>query len=493
MSTEPRVREPASLGAVAARGASVTVAGQAAKFLIQFGGIVVLARLLAPADFGLVAMVTAIVGVCEVLRDFGLSSAAVQARTLSAGQRNNLFWINTGIGAVLTLLVALSAPLLADLFDEPRLTAITQVLAVTFLLSGIATQFRAHLTREMRFGKLAAADVAAQCGGLLLGIAMAVTGFGYWAIVGQQVAQALLTAAFTAGFGRWLPGLPRRHEPMRGLLSFGWHLMGTQLLQYASKNIDSVIVGHQFGATSLGYYNRSSQLVNGPLNQLNVPASTVALPVLSRLQDDPPRYRRFLLRGQTALMTLVVGGFLAAAALAGPVVEILLGPSWTPAVEIFRVLAIGAALQGASYATYWVFTSKGLTAAMLRYAVVVRAVSILLLVGGAWFGMIGVAWAYTGGVGFSWLVGLVWVSRVSDAPVREMFTNGLRTLLVYGCGAVAGYLASGVVDGPLPKVGVGLVAMVATCAVVAAVYPRYRADLAAVRDMARLVGERGRK
>ncbi|MFD1810856.1 lipopolysaccharide biosynthesis protein [Rhodococcus gannanensis] len=490
MTTEPEAGERSSLGTVAARGATVTVAGQAAKFGIQFGGIVVLARLLEPSDFGLVAMVIAVVGVCEVLRDFGLSSAAVQARTLTERQRSNLFWINTGIGAGLTLIVLLCAPLIAGLFDEPRLTSITQVLSVTFLLSGLATQFRAHLTRQMKFGRLAVADIVAQSGGLLAGIALAVGGAGYWAIVGQQVVQALLMPAVTAAWGRWMPGLPHRHEPMRDLLSFGWHLMGTQLLQYASKNVDSVIVGHQFGATNLGYYNRSSQLVNGPLNQLNVPASTVALPVLSRLQDDPPRYRRFLLHGQTALMTLVVGGFLCAAALAGPAVEILLGPSWTPATDLFRLFAIGAAFQGAGYATYWVFTSKGITAAMLRYAIVVRTLSISLLVAGAWWGMIGVAWAYVVGVALSWLLGLLWISRASDAPVREMFANGLRTLLVYGVASTAAYTASRLVDGPIAEVVTGIGALIATCAVIAAGYPRYRGDLVSVRGMARLVKER---
>ncbi|RDI26793.1 PST family polysaccharide transporter [Rhodococcus sp. AG1013] len=482
-------REP-SLGAVAARGAAVTLAGQAVKFGIQFGGIIVLARLLSPEAFGLVAMVTAVVGVGEVLRDFGLSSAAVQAKSLTPGQRSNLFWINSAIGAALSVGVVLCAPLIAGLYGEPRLEAVARVLAVTFLLNGLTTQFRANMTRQLKFGKLAVADIVAQACGLGVGIGMALGGAGYWAIVGQQVAQAVLTLALTAVLGRWAPGCPQRREEMRGLLSFGWNLMGTQLLQYTSKNIDSVIVGHQFGATSLGYYNRAGQIVNGPLNQLNVPASTVALPILSRLQDDRPRYRNFILRGQTALMSLVVAVFLFLSALAEPFVEILLGTEWLASVDIFRLIAIGAAFQGASYATYWVFTSKGLTRSMLRYAVVARTISIALLFGGAWFGVTGVAAAYALGIAITWPLGLYWTSRISDAPVWEMFTNGLRTLAVYTAAAVVAYLAARSLSNPIAEVGVGAAAMAGAAAVMAILIPRYRADLIAMREIGGLVKRR---
>ncbi|MBM4635729.1 lipopolysaccharide biosynthesis protein [Prescottella equi] len=490
MTTDSRTEREPTLGALAARGAAVTLAGQVAKFVIQFGGIIVLARLLSPASFGLVAMVTAVVGVGEVLRDFGLSSAAVQAKTLSDAQRSNLFWINSAIGAVLAVLVAACAPLIADLYGDPRIEAITRALAVTFLVNGLTTQFRANLTRNLKFGLLAIADIAAQAFGLLAGIGMALGGADYWSLVGQQVAQAGVTLVLTALLGRWMPGLPTRREEMRGLLSFGWNLMGTQLLQYTSKNIDSVIVGHQFGATSLGYYNRAGQIVNGPLNQINVPASTVALPILARLQDDPARYRAFILRGQTALMTLVVAGFLFLAASSEPFVEILLGSEWLAAAEIFRLIAIGAAFQGASYATYWVFTSKGLTRSMLRYAVVARTLSISLLVAGAAFGATGVAAAYALGIAATWPLGLYWISRVSDAPVTDMFTNGLRTLMVYAVGAVAAYLSTRALSNPVAAIALGSVVMAGCAAVTAILVPRYRADLTAMRNIGALIKRR---
>ena len=141
----------AGLAGSASRGALVTLAGQAVRVVIQLAGIVVLARLLGPSDYGLVAMVTVIIGVGEVFRDFGLSSAAIQAKILTPAQKDNLFWINGGIGLLLTLLVCALASPIADFYGDPRLQPLSYALSLTFLLNGLSTQFRADLSRHLRF------------------------------------------------------------------------------------------------------------------------------------------------------------------------------------------------------------------------------------------------------------------------------------------------------------------------------------------------------
>ena len=139
------------LGRRAARGALVTVGAQGVKIVLQVVGVVVLARLLSPGDYGLVAMVTAIIGVAEIFRDFGLSSAAVQAKTLSKAQRDNLFWINTAAGGLLTVIVFFGAPLVALLYGRGELVGLTQVLAFIFVLNGMGTQFRADLDPSLTY------------------------------------------------------------------------------------------------------------------------------------------------------------------------------------------------------------------------------------------------------------------------------------------------------------------------------------------------------
>lgn len=154
--------QASDLGRVAARGSGVTLAAQAIRIALHFLTIVALSRLLSPADFGLVALVTAIVGVSEVLRDLGLSMAAVQAPTLTRGQKSNLFWINALSGLLFALVAFLLAGPIASLFGEAELYEITVWISLVFLINGLSAQFRAEINRKMRFLRLSAVDVVSQ-------------------------------------------------------------------------------------------------------------------------------------------------------------------------------------------------------------------------------------------------------------------------------------------------------------------------------------------
>lgn len=291
-------------------------------------------------------MVVAIIGVAEIIRDFGLTSAAVQAPTLSEGQRTNLFWINTAIGVGLTLAVCALAPLIASFYNDPRLISVTLVLSATFAIEGFAAQFRASLNREFRFAALTGIEVGAQVVAFVAALLLAAAGFGYWAIVAQQLLQAFVQALALPAIARWWPRLPRRHQEMRSLLSFGGGLVGGQLLVYLSRNVDSMVIGRVFGATWLGYYNRAFQLMLLPLNQIIAPSTRVALPTLSRLNDDTKRYAEFVLFGQTVLLNVV--GFILGicAAQAHEIIPIVLGSQWLGSIPLPDPLRRGLLSSG---------------------------------------------------------------------------------------------------------------------------------------------------
>lgn len=471
-----------SLASRAASGAAVTMGAQLAKIAVQFGGIVLLARLLSPRDYGLVAMVMAIVGVGEILRDFGLSTAAVQAHRLSREQRDNLFWINTLFGSALGAAVYLGAGAIAALYKEPELRVITQVLALTFVFNGITTQFRAHLNRDMRFGRLASADVCGQVAGLATAVGAALLGAGYWALVIQQLVQGLVILLLMAWATRWLPGLPHRGAQMGKLLNFGWALMATQLLGYVSTNISQVIIGQRLGSVALGQFNRAFALVTMPLNQLNAPATSVALPTLSRLRGEPARYNAFLLHGQTVMVHFMVALFTVGCALAEPLVLLVLGNQWQPAIPIFRILAAGAVFQMAAYAAYWVFLSKGLTGAQLRYAIVSRSFLIACILVGSRWGVLGVAAGYAVGTALLWPSVLWWIGKLSDAPAGRMFGNGARAIIGYGLCAVAAWGGCEAVatHAPLVRLLAGGTAAAAMLALVCLLWPAFRRDVGGI-------------
>lgn len=481
-------QEGKALAATAARGGVITLAGQGARILVQVLSVVVLARLLSPHDYGLLAMVVAVTGVAEIFRDFGLSTAAIQARTLSRRQRDNLFWINSGIGLVLGLVIFAGAPLLAMLYHQDELVPITRALAAMFVLNGIATQYRANLNRHLQFVRLAVADVAAPAVALVVAAAMALAGFGFWALVAQQLTQYAVMLIIVMIGGRWLPGLPSRREPMDGLIRFGWHIVITQLIGYVSNNADSVVIGVRYGAGPLGSYNRAFQLLMTPFNQIRSPITRVALPVLAKLQDDPVRYGQFVARGQIALgYTLCLGLALVAGA-SVPVTEVFLGGGeWSAVAPVLTLLAIAAIFQALAFVGYWVYVTRALTRYLVQYSFVSSAIRIVCILVGSNWGIVGVAAGYAIAPALAWPLSLAWLSRWTDIPTKALYLGALRIIALAGVVGIAAWGAT------LPLVGqpawmaltAACIAAVVAALVVVALIPRFRLDALGVIDIGR--------
>jgi O-antigen/teichoic acid export membrane protein len=432
---EPMSKPPGSdragsqnLGRRAVKGVATSGLAQLARVFLQVGSVVILARLLSPRDYGLVAMVLVVVGVAEVLRDMGLSSAAIQAESLSRLQRDNLFWVNTAAGAVLALVVALSAPALAALYGHTEVLQITLAFAPTFLLSGLATQYRADLVRQMRFGLLAAAEVTGSLIGLGTGVAMAVADFGYWALVGQQLTGGAIMLVALVGVSRWLPGPYRRDVDIRPLLKLGGSVLGSQLLTFVSVNADSFLIGARFGATDLGLYNRGIQLVRTPMSMIRVPIATVSLPVLSRLQNDRARYMDFAERGQLLIGYPVAAGIGWVIACGPHFVTFALGTQWLPATTVIRLIAVGEGLSTLMFVASSMYLSLGLARELMRFSMITVVLRLVLLACALPWGLTGVATAYAVGPLVVFPLALWQVRRVTGLPTWRLFRQGLEVV-----------------------------------------------------------------
>ncbi|MFL0359127.1 lipopolysaccharide biosynthesis protein [Curtobacterium flaccumfaciens] len=487
--------KPPSLGGQAARGAGSTMLGQILRIAVQLLSVVVLARFLDPRDYGIVAMVTAVIGIADVVRDFGLSSAAVQAAALSKAERDQLFWTNTGLGALLAAICCLCAPLLAALYSDQAIVAVTIALSSTFLINGMASQYRASLMRSLQFGRVSVADVVAAAVGLGAAIVYATLSPTYWAIVVQQLSVALVGFMVVLGLARWLPGRPRRTVPLRRFYRYGGNLSAAQLMVYLTSNLDSVLLGVIAGPTALGQYNRAFQLFMLPLRQISAPATRVALPVLSRIQHDAVRFDEFLLRGQSIVVHVVVLALTFAGAFADSLIPLVLGPGWRGVIPVFQVLTFAGIAQVAGYASYWVFLARGLTGSNLRFSLVTRPFFIAAIVVGSFYGAVGTAVGVTIGTALIWLAGLVWVSRVAGAPGLQMFVNALRPILVYG---LASYGASwtiqrfDLITSALGVVFVGLVGVLVLASVSYLSWPGFRRDVRGIMQVASLMNPKRR-
>ena len=447
----------AGLGRIAARGAGITLTSQVIRFALQFGSLIVLARLLSPQAFGVVAMVTAITNVMEIVRDFGLSSAAIQAKELNDAERTNLFWVNTGIGMACALVVTLSAPAFVRIYGTSVVGPIVLALGWLFIVSGINTQFRAELSRSLRFKALAVTDIAAQFGSIAVAISLARAGAGYWAIVGQQIALVVITCVSNVLLCKWRPGRPRRSVSIRRFFRFGGGVLGTQVIGYATNNLDSVAIGIYSGSGPLGLYSRAYQLLMVPLTQVNNPMTRVVLPVLSRVQDDDDTYSRYLRKAQLVGCYLLASVFAVAAGVSVPLVTLLFGPGWSGIAPIFAALAIGGIFRGIGQISYWMFLSRGRTGAQLKLYIAARPIMIGMMIAGLPWGPVGVAIGHSIGFFLYWIVSLWMAGRTVGTSTGPLFRQATRTLLLISAPAAAlAYLGSGLASTPAASLCLGV-------------------------------------
>ena len=467
-----------SLARSAFSGASATLIWQLVRVCLLGASIVVLARLLSPEDFGLVAMVTVVVGLGELLRDFGLSIAAIQAKTLSAAEKSNLFWLNTVVGALLTGLVFAASWPVAAFFGDERLVAITQCLAAIFFVNGIATQFKAQINRDLRFVLLGATEAVPQGIGLAAAIGIAVVTQSYWALVAQVLVAALLEAALCIALSGWFPGRYRRDVSIDRFVRFAGALVGTQALAYASKNVDSVLLGALRGPMELGFYNRAYQIVVLPLTQVTGPLSRVAIPVLSRLQDTPQVLEQYLRTAQFVTMTATAGFYGALIGFGEPLVELILGPPWTPAAPILQILAISGLFRALGQVPYWVFVALGQTRKQLQIYLVGQPLIIASIAAGVPWGGTGVATGCAIGYSLFWALNMWWAGRASHLPMGRLARSGLLIVGVIALPVAAiGGIAVAVFGSHWLSLVVGGVPAIAWTLIAIVGIPTYRAQL----------------
>lgn len=486
---------PQNLGRSAARGASVTAVGLVIRILVQSVGLVVLARILSPTDFGLVAMIVAMVSVGDILRDFGLSYAAVQAPTLSSKQRSNLFWLNSAFGAAIGGAVfGLSWPL-ADLYNDPRLVPITQVVAITFVINGIGSQYRASLQRSLSFGALALAETAGQIVSVSAGIIAAVNGMSYWSIVIQLVMHPAVVVTILVAVSGWLPRGFYRNQNTKHFLAFGWRVMAVQTLTYASANVDTVVVGLRFGPTVLGYYNRAFQLMAVPVIQLANGMVRVAVPVLAKLQGDATRLNQYLIQAQTALLSFMLFILVALVCLTEPIVMIVLGSNWMESAAILRILAIAGIFQTLTYPLDWAFMALGLTRVQLVQALISRPLLILSVIAGAQVSVEAVAWGYAVGAALGWPIALFALARSSSIRVRHLLAVAGRMVAVNLFAGIGASLFSSIqpLESALGAVTLGIAVMLTIITLAVWLIPSVRRDYAVVGPMLALVSTRIRR
>jgi O-antigen/teichoic acid export membrane protein len=428
---------PHDLKGKTARAALVSTVSQGANFILRMGSMVILARLLVPADFGLVGMATACTGFLELFRDAGLSQATIQRTSINRSQTSTLFWINLAVGAILAFLCAAIAPVLTNFYHEPRLLGVMLVIGASFLLSGAAAQHRAVLMRDMRFAVLAAIDIGSLFVSIGVGIGMAAAGKGYWALVGMTVCQNVANVLGVWTIGGWVPGPPRRGVGVRSMLRYGGTLTLNSVLVYIAYNADKVLLGRFWGADALGIYGRAYQFINLPTSNLNTCIGQVAFPALSRLQNDPERLKSYFLKGYGLFLSLVVPITMGCALFAEDIIRVFFGPKWGEAVPVFRLLAPTILSFALINPFGWFMQATGRAMRSLKIAFLLVPVVILGYIAGLGYGANGVAAGFSVATVVLVVPVLFWATRGTSITGMDLLKVVMRPIvsILIGAGA----------------------------------------------------------
>ena len=423
------------------RGGFAKLIGQAANFFLRLAFIAVLARFLSPEDFGLIGMVTVVTGLSSILTNAWLSAGSVQQDAIDDGQLSTLFWIYLSFGAILCLVCVAAAPLLVAFYHEPRLYWVTAILGLSCLFTTAGVQHFAILQRQLRYVALAAAETVALFASIVVGTGMAIAGFGYWALVAATlVAPACSTVCLWLASG-WIPGRPQRIAGIRSTVGFGGTITFNILVVYIAYNLDKVLLGRFWGADALGIYGRAYQLATIPPENINGAIGGVAFSALSRLRDDAVRFKRYFLKGYSLVMSIGFPITAFCALYANDIILIVLGPKWSEAAEIFRLLTPTVLVFGIINPLGWLMFSLGLVGRSARISLVLAPLVIGAYVIGLPHGPTGVATAFSAAM-LLWLMPhVMWCVHGTPISVRDLTLAVGRPFLATAFAALFAYAA----------------------------------------------------
>ncbi|PTV43152.1 colanic acid exporter [Aeromonas sp. w55] len=333
---------------------------------LQLISLTVLTRLLEPSQYGLMAMATVVTNFTLIIRDLGTTAAIIQRKELDQGIKSTIFWLNMIMGASLALIIVISAPVIAKLFNEQALIPVLMWLALSFPLASLGSAQQALLERESHFKKVASIEICAAGIALTIALVMAYQGFGVYSLVGQTLVSCGISTLLLWRSAHWRPSLLFAKSELRQLLGFSGNLTAFNLINYFSRNADAMIIGHYFAAAVLGAYSLAYRVMLFPLQSLTFVVTRSLYPLMSRQQDNPAEVKAMYLRVLTLVASITAPMMAGLAILREPFVAITFGTQWDLVPSILLWLAPTGFVQSIVSTTGSVFMANGKTGLLMR-------------------------------------------------------------------------------------------------------------------------------
>lgn len=441
-----------------------------AQGLLGVLGVMVLARILSPADFGVLAMVLPLVFLYNGIANLGLQNAVMHEEILDHWKASAMFRSAAVTNLGLAALFFLSGPLLARLYGDARASGVAMVWAGGLYILALSAIHEALLKRQLRFFSVLTMRVTGMAVGIIAAIIAAALGAGYWSLLLQWVAMDLFRAGGMWWLCRWRPALEAREggrESTGGMREYWRNVAGFRVLNWFAMHPDRILVGRLGGATMLGLYDSSRRWAFYPSMQLFQSLTDVAVATFSRVTGDPQRYRAIVLRGTLPVLALPLPAIAFVFLDTRNVILVLLGQQWLDAIPFVRLMCVGAFFGTLSRLTQWLYLSRGDTRRQLQWAMYAQTPAMLaaVLIGTNW-GAIGVAAGFATGTALLTIPAILFCLRGSPVRVRDFAAASARPTL----GALTAAAVLGLVRGLLPGFGSALPDMLLRLAVFGAVY-----------------------
>lgn len=467
----------------ATSGAVLIGGSQLVRLISQFASVIVIARLIGPEQTGIAAMVAPLLSLALLFQDLGLGQATVQTRSITNAQINGLFWVGMGVSIVIAALVAGSAPFVADFYRTPAVLNLTLAVALLTILSNAGAQPMALLNRAMRFGTIAMIEIAAAVGSLAGSVVVAIATHSYWAIYTSNLLTVVITTLGAGALARWRPHRPEIVANIRPLIGFGAGASIFNLTLLVARNLDNVLIGRVWGDVAVGLYDRGYKLLLFPLQQAFQPIARVMLPVLSRLNDEPERYRSAFLRCQQVTLLAVHPGIVVLVMFAPGLIAALLGPAWAGTADIFRALGPAGLMLAFMSPGMWLFSSQGRTGELAKWGVFNAVTTVIGFAFSIAHGPLVLAMVYSATELVRAPLFWLYVTRKGPVRGRDAFWNVLPLFAALPLYAGAAWLVGHFLPAPV---------LVQIAAAAALAYLVGAGALAATRGGRALLGELGR-
>ena len=384
-------KESRDLGRLAVRGGIVSVAIQYGNGILQIVAAVVLARLLAPEDFGLVAIITVLTSFAPLLIDFGLGDATAQRSKITQSQVSSLFWLSGGIGLAIAVVVAACSPVIAWLYGDPRLEMMALYSSTTFVLFGLSFQHLALLRRTMQFARIAKIQILSTFVGIAVAIFMAICGYGYWALVLRPITTALCAAIGAWLACQWRPGFPVVDSEVKSMARFGLHVVGFSVTYTVARALDRIGLGLFYRPDVVGYYQNAIALYDNSIFSALIQVHTVGSAALSKLQSNPAALRQKYEAALSALAFFVMPASAILSVTAEDVTVLLLGERWRAAGFLLSIIALRGIFHAVEGSQGWLHLAIGRADRWRNWGIVSLIVQLAAVLGGLPFGATGVA------------------------------------------------------------------------------------------------------